>query len=248
MVEPPSRDTAPRQGAGPPPFPFVGGSLAIDLVNTEPVVRGKPRDLLDGPGGYAAWWRAALAQHPAPARDAPIPAADLDDPALLPAAKALRTALRRLFAAVAAGDRLAPDALAVLNRVLAVGYPALHPAADGPRAVHKPRQPGPDAALLPVALSALELLTASDPARLHRCANDRCVLLFVDTTKSATRRWCSVACMNRARSAARHQARQRSTDPAVETTPGVADPEPRPTAPETRRRGATRRTPPPADR
>jgi predicted RNA-binding Zn ribbon-like protein len=59
--------------------------------------------------------------------------------------------------------------------------------------------------LLPIALSALDWLSSGDRPRLHRCANPRCVLLFYDTTRSATRRWCSLGCMDRARSARRYR-------------------------------------------
>jgi predicted RNA-binding Zn ribbon-like protein len=55
------------------------------------------------------------------------------------------------------------------------------------------------APLLPIALSAARLTMGGARERLHRCANERCVLLFYDTTKSATRRWCSVACKDRDR-------------------------------------------------
>jgi predicted RNA-binding Zn ribbon-like protein len=36
------------------------------------------------------------------------------------------------------------------------------------------------------------------------------VLLFYDTTKSGTRRWCSTSCMNRARSSRRYRERRTS--------------------------------------
>jgi predicted RNA-binding Zn ribbon-like protein len=68
--------------------------------------------------------------------------------------------------------------------------------------------PGPEGVLLPIAQSAFALLSGQDLERLHRCANDRCMLLFYDTTKSATRRWCSTACMNRARSSQRYRDRK----------------------------------------
>jgi len=190
-------------------FFFVGEALALDLVNTEVVVRGKPRDLLDGPGGYADWWQAALAHYP-DAAVAVAPATTADAPALPAAAKELRAALRRILGAVADGEPVDPGDLAVLNRILASGYEVVEIGVAGePRAVRRSRAAGPEAALLPVALSALELLVAREPARLHRCGNDRCVLLFYDTTKSATRRWCSTGCMNRARSARRYRARKR---------------------------------------
>jgi predicted RNA-binding Zn ribbon-like protein len=40
--------------------------------------------------------------------------------------------------------------------------------------------PGPEGVLLPIAQSAFALLSGQDLERLHRCANDRCMLLFYD--------------------------------------------------------------------
>jgi predicted RNA-binding Zn ribbon-like protein len=186
-------------------FVFVGENLGLDLVNTAVVVRGKPRDLVDTPGDLARWWQAAAAHYP-DAGLARTSIIDGGDEALLEAAKELRAALRRIFSAVVDDAPVAPDDLAVLNRVLGTGYQALAPAPDGGlQPVFASRDPGPDGTLFPIAHAAYALLTEKDRGRLHRCANDRCVLLFYDTTKSATRRWCSTACMNRARSAERYR-------------------------------------------
>ena len=105
------------------------------------------------------------------------------------------------------------------------GSPEPHPArrlrtiaiepGDIPRPQLGSHDTGPDATLLPIARSAVDLLTGKDLARLHRCANDRCVLLFYDTTKSATRRWCSIACMNRARSSRRYRERKQGVSVPV---------------------------------
>ena len=67
-------------------------------------------------------------------------------------------------------------------------------------AVYRPRDDDQGAVLLPIALSALYLFTQAEYHRLHHCKNERCILFFYDTTKSATRQWCSLECMNRARS------------------------------------------------
>src|SRR5690349_7942171 len=45
-------------------FQFVGDVLALDLVNTEVVVRRRPIDLLAVPGAYTAWWSEAAARYP----------------------------------------------------------------------------------------------------------------------------------------------------------------------------------------
>jgi predicted RNA-binding Zn ribbon-like protein len=197
-------------------FIFVGESLALDLVNTAIVARGKARDLLATPAELAAWWRHALAHDPGVALVPGTPHSAMGDPALLAPAKALRAALRAIFEAIIAGVPVAASDLEVLNRILRRGYEtiAIEPG-NIPRPELGSHDTGPDAALLPIARSAFDLLTGKDLARLHRCANDRCVLLFYDTTKSATRRWCSVGCMNRARSSRRYRERKQGVSVPV---------------------------------
>jgi predicted RNA-binding Zn ribbon-like protein len=190
----------------PAPFLFYGEVLALDLANTEVVVRGKRIDLLAAPGDYAAWWREAAERYPELANSI---ASTEANPALMPTGLALRGALRAIFDAVAGGTPVPPAALAVLNRALAAAHDAVALGAGGqPRPLLVPRGPDADGPLAAVARSAFALLTGADRSRLHRCANGRCILFFYDTTKSATRRWCSTACMNRARSAERYRAQK----------------------------------------
>jgi predicted RNA-binding Zn ribbon-like protein len=71
------------------------------------------------------------------------------------------------------------------------------------------RQPAPSVALLlaPVLWSAGDLLTQPGLRRVRQCANDKCLWLFLDDSKSGTRRWCSMSmCGNRAK-ARRHYLR-----------------------------------------
>jgi predicted RNA-binding Zn ribbon-like protein len=197
-----SRASQPDAG----PFLFLSDLLALDLVNTQIVARGKPRDLLATPADVAHWWAAARRQHPGMPAVQNGHALRLDDPATLDELKRLRAALRRIFSALADGLAPPPEAVDGLNAVLRTGHPALELTPSGEvRAVYGTLDPAYGPLLLPIALSALAWLTAGDRRRLHRCANQRCVLLFYDTTRSATRRWCSVGCMDRARSARRYR-------------------------------------------
>jgi predicted RNA-binding Zn ribbon-like protein len=190
-----------------PDYLFLGGALALDLVNTEVMVRGQPRDLLRTPAHLAAWWQRARTHHPTFEMAWPEAMDDIDADTL-ERAKELRRAMRRACESVAQGSSLASDELGMINRVLATGYQALDVTAEGTvQARWHSRDAGADGALLAVALSASDLLTTGDHARLHRCENARCILLFYDTTKSSTRRWCSTGCMDRARSLARYRRR-----------------------------------------
>ncbi|MGH3319645.1 MAG: CGNR zinc finger domain-containing protein [Streptosporangiaceae bacterium] len=56
----------------------------------------------------------------------------------------------------------------------------------------------------------MELLQSSDLAALRRCQNSACGWLFLDRSRSHTRRWCSSAdCGNRER-VRRHASRHRT--------------------------------------
>jgi predicted RNA-binding Zn ribbon-like protein len=133
------------------------------------------------------------------------------DLAALLALKELRTALRGFFGALADGTTPASADIDVVNSVLHTGARALMLTSSGAVQAVYQAQPGADSMRFAIALSALRLVRDGERQRLHRCSNDRCVLLFYDTTKSATRRWCSLGCMDRARSAKRYRAaKQRS--------------------------------------
>jgi predicted RNA-binding Zn ribbon-like protein len=71
------------------------------------------------------------------------------------------------------------------------------------------QEPSVPSLLAPVVWSAANLLTGLHLARVRHCANERCLWLFFDDSKSGTRRWCSMsACGNRAK-AHRHYVRQK---------------------------------------
>lgn len=182
------------------------GALALDLINTEVIDRGKPRDLLASPEALARWWEDACKQHPdeCAVEGARVPIAWTSE--LLDAIKTLRTTLRILITNVVERQAVEEGDLQPLNAVLALGSCALERTGrGGVRAVTHLRDPEWGSVLIPVARSAVRLFTESDWLRLHQCRSDRCVLFFYDVTRSATRRWCSPACMNRARSIQHYQ-------------------------------------------
>ena len=58
---------------------------------------------------------------------------------------------------------------------------------------------------LALALAVLDA-TRLDPSRVRRCGRQGCVLLFLDTSKNSTRRWCDMAvCGNRVKAATHYQ-------------------------------------------
>jgi predicted RNA-binding Zn ribbon-like protein len=126
-------------------------------------------------------------------------------------AVALREAIFRIFSAAASGADARAGDLALLNRTLARA-PArkqLQPI-DGSYGWRVERlKPTVSSLLAPVLWSAGDLLVERRRERVRRCANERCQWLFLDDSKSGTRRWCSMTtCGNRAK-ARRHYLRHR---------------------------------------
>lgn len=67
-------------------------------------------------------------------------------------------------------------------------------------------QPSVTALLAPVLWSAGDLLTSGRLARVRQCANPKCRWLFLDDSKSGTRRWCAMSmCGNRAKAHRHYQ-------------------------------------------
>ena len=80
--------------------------------------------------------------------------------------------------------------------------------------------PGPLERLrLALATTALDA-TSLDRSRVRRCGSPRCVLLYYDTTKNRSRRWCDMAvCGNRAKANAHYRrAKHRESTPRHPTT------------------------------
>ena len=71
---------------------------------------------------------------------------------------------------------------------------------------------GPLSVLSSVARDAIDVFGGPRGARLKRCEGSRCALLFVDTSRSGRRRWCSMErCGNRSKVAA-HRRRRKEND------------------------------------
>lgn len=201
MEDTPTRQTT----ASASPFFFIGNALALDLVNTDVILRRRRRDLLPTPEAVGRWWAEACLHHPGSDLAGATPDERWQSAELFEAIKELRTALRTLFDAVTSGQQVTATEVAPLNRILPLGYQRLELSPRGEIIpAHGIHGEGMEALLLPIALSAFHLLTEGDRERLRACENGHCVALFYDTSKSATRRWCSEGCMNRARSAQRY--------------------------------------------
>ena len=191
-----------RRREGRVSFLFVGSRLCLDFVNTRVIEHGKPVDWLQSGADVLRWLKAAAVLGPREAREA---TASASGRRLLCEALALREAIERMAAQLADGRPVPRSSVAAINRVLRERreHVELVRSAGGFRTVRHAEAGDPLRVLVPVALSAAELLARDDPARVRRCSNPACILYFYDTTRSRTRRWCSMqGCGNRLKVAA----------------------------------------------
>ncbi|GHO63340.1 hypothetical protein KSC_022320 [Ktedonobacter sp. SOSP1-52] len=192
-----------------PPFVgdlFVGDALALDAVNTERLVKGTRQDLLMSPDAFAHWWHQAQLHSPPLESEQGNQEGLIADPGVLDAFKVLRTALRHLFEDVMAEREIHEENLAPLNDILKMGSQVLEQTEPGTFRLRDHPDAQPQArVLLPIVRSAIWLLTEGTRSRLRTCHNPRCHLFFYDRTRSATRQWCCLKCMDRARSARRYK-------------------------------------------
>lgn len=195
-------------------FFFLGNLLCLDFTNTEPVLDGERVDLLGGFGDLARWLREAGVLGQEEERSARARWEERAEGAkLLAEARALRAAIREAAERLAAGRGPGTAVVKAVNRVLAAGPTYRRLVREGDRFVTRLEPVAASALrlLAPVAESAAWLLEHGDPSLVRRCGGAGCVLLFYDTTKNRSRRWCSMeGCGSRAKAGAyyrRHHAR-----------------------------------------
>jgi predicted RNA-binding Zn ribbon-like protein len=177
---------------------FDSGRPCLDLLATVGRRGADPIDRVPTPADVAAW----LVDAGVLDRPAPVTEFDLTDTrrlrdagyAVINAARNSRTPNRR--------------AVAVVNEFAAHPTPQPRLAANGRAATRHSDRPV-QAALAVLARDVIDLVTGPDLARVHACAETDCRMLFLDTSRGARRRWCSMArCGNRAKARA-HATRTR---------------------------------------
>ncbi|MFY2556425.1 CGNR zinc finger domain-containing protein [Corallococcus terminator] len=178
-------------------FKFRSGRLSLDLSAT---VAGRlkdaPQDLLQSPADLGRWLMAAGLSTQT----------QESTPEELTQAREVREAIYRLAMARTRSESFSARDRAILNRWAAEPPPAPQ---LGPRGLLWTGA-GVRGQLAAVARDAAELLGGPFAERIRTCSQEGCALLFVDTSRSGQRRWCSMAgCGNKAK-VAEFRRRQRT--------------------------------------
>jgi predicted RNA-binding Zn ribbon-like protein len=179
------------------------GALCLDFANTVSWRGGaEPADRLPTYEELVRFFAQSGLVSDAEARRLKQEAARRPDTAArtLRRAVELREALYRTFSGLAARRSPRPADLETLNALLPAALAHLRVSRAGKEFGWKwdASAESLDRLLWPVARDAAVFLTSSDFSRLRTCVNPLCGWLFLDTSKSGTRRWCSMAvCGNR---------------------------------------------------
>ncbi len=193
-------------------FLFVGNQVALDFLNTRPILAEGPKELLRDPEALVRWLVAsgilksqkgkALARKWKSTRTATM---------FLEELIAFRERLRAVVVRQEAGGSVSDAFLAELNLLL-----ERHPSVIALRrkserlqreAVFEPEKP--EEVWGPIAKAVAELLSDAPPGRVRKC--EGCIVHFLDTSKKGSRRWCSMnMCGNKVKVAA-YQRRHRAT-------------------------------------
>jgi predicted RNA-binding Zn ribbon-like protein len=178
-------------------FPFRSGRLCLDFVATLGSRGQLNLERLREPGDLERW----LAQAGLGVRG-PV------SPAVLAAAIRLREAIYGLVLLDPGGRR--PGAARVVNQM--AGPAPLVPELDeGGRGAAWASGGTVAQALSSVARDAIDLLSGPLIGRVRSCAGPDCTILFIDSSRPGTRRWCSMeACGNQAKSAGLRQQRRQA--------------------------------------
>ena len=186
-------------------FYFIANDLALDLANTLAVDgEGREVDLISSFDDLIDWaLEAEIIDRRQAAEAGRTDKASRSS--VMKHAIELRSALKSMAAALAAGKIVPEPAIEHINSVLARkdGHFEIVRTSSGYKSELNIGYEDVRDLMLPVAESAMRLLSERDLTLVKRCGNSACVLYFYDTSKRHGRKWCSMsACGNRAKAAA----------------------------------------------
>jgi predicted RNA-binding Zn ribbon-like protein len=192
-------------------FLFVGNHLALDFLNTRPVLSGEePTELLPDFAAVLGWFRVAGLLGPREASELRRQWGESDRARrTLDSLHQLREKLRKEILKYEAGGDVQRATVEEINRLMADRpmRTKLIATDDGFKTEANCDAREPDDLLGPVAYGIAALFADLDRTKIRKCSN--CVLHFYDTSKKGTRQWCSMQmCGNRAK-VARYAARHR---------------------------------------
>jgi predicted RNA-binding Zn ribbon-like protein len=176
-------------------FPFLAGHPSLDFLNTRPVVRKQPVELLSSLEDFVRWLvRAGVLEAKAAGEAVRRWGEGPEGIRIAERARGFRETLRHTVDGIVKGRGIPTEGLAAINFILAENDGGLrlerHGGGFRTRFISRPTQP--IALLGHVAEAAADLLATRNPHLIRRCGNPDCVLYFYDATRNHKRQWCAM--------------------------------------------------------
>jgi predicted RNA-binding Zn ribbon-like protein len=193
------------QTAPPRLVPAPRDGLCLEFADTRKWRgSGRPRETLQSLADVLAWCEGAksLDRTAAAGLQAWGEQRKSEAAALFREVLAAREVIYRLFRAAGSGKAVSGPDIEALNRLLEEMPGRTDLLVTGAAIMWRLPPAGPACAslLAPILWSAGDLLAGDRLTRVRLCANEKCGWLFLDDSKSANRRWCSMSsCGNRAK-------------------------------------------------
>jgi predicted RNA-binding Zn ribbon-like protein len=176
-------------------FPFLAGHPSLDFLNTRPLVKGQPVELLSSLDELLRWLTRAGRMDGRTAADS-LKRWDgsPDGVRVVERARAFRETLRHMTDGLVRGRGVSTEGVAAINFILAEndGNLRLERQAAGFRTRFAARPTSPVTLLGTVAEAAADLLSNAALHLVRRCGNPDCVFFFYDSTRNHRRQWCSM--------------------------------------------------------
>ena len=194
-------------------FLFVGNHMALDFLNTKPILAGAAQELLSDPAALERWLEASGII--ASAKQRALIRSWRDRPGtkvFLKELRGFRERWRAVIFRIENGQAPGAKFLMELNQLLQRYPERVSVAKQGSRVKRQvsfhPRKP--EDLWSPIAAAVAEMLSEVEPSRIRKCESEACVVHFCDTSKKGARRWCSMnICGNKLKVAAYQERRRR---------------------------------------
>lgn len=175
-------------------FPLISNNLPLDLVNTEVVSYGKRHNLLKSKEDLLEWLRLMSKVTPFFNQLTLKKAQDELTTVMVEKILELRSTLRENFEKIADGEEPGESFITFLEKKIELA-PFTYKILDT-KLARIPIGNIDDAIISLIAYDGLSLIYTKKINLIKRCANEECVLLFIDNT--GRRKWCSMKiCGNR---------------------------------------------------
>ncbi|MCC8354580.1 CGNR zinc finger domain-containing protein [Bacillus sp. AF23] len=177
-------------------FPLITQNLSLDLVNTEIISYDKRHDLIQSEKDLMTWFEIMGETAPF------LSSLTLQEVrGQLQRIHQFRAELRKHFERIAKGSEPSTAFISFLQDQIAAA-PFSYQILDD-KLARIPNGKPDDSILSLIAYDALWLIHTKEIQQLKRCANEKCILLFLD--KTGRRKWCSMKICGNRQKVSRHQ-------------------------------------------